>query len=671
MFAAAEGRSTLGIPESIGKEFVGKDETPKGAGIIVLDPESNALFLKRGQSGDHPGTWAFPGGTAEEGESPEQTATREFNEELGSPDFTTPIEPLAVHQATEPVNFVTFLAKDVPQFLPKLNDEHTAYAWAPLDDPPQPLHPGVAKMLEERRAQDETFTAAYDARLATGADAAMAMDYADRVVSLLSGSSTYRVGIAFDRESVRSTDADGRLHVLKANISKAVVNPYLGREIPDYETLGLEPDKVYKLLRHPDELKKAVKTFNNLPLLSEHVPVSAEDHQPDIVVGSLGTDANYEHPFLTNSLVVWAKHGIDGIESDEQKELSSAYRYKADMTPGEYEGEPYDGVMRDIVGNHVALVKKGRAGSDVVVGDSNPQEIEIMAKSKLTRTGVLLHGALAAALLPKLAKDAAIDISPVLANIDAKNFASKKAGIVPALKKITAGKLAKDASLDDVTGLLDKLEKAGVDELDPNSAAPMAGGEEDDGYDAMDAGGLNEQAKAFLAGKLSPEDMAQFEQLCGAGASDEDDDEAKKKADEEAAAKKKAEDEAAATKEKENMVDKKAMDAALAKTRKDVEQNTMARVQAITEAKEAVEPYVGKIKVNMATDSAEKIYVDALKALGMDGVDDLPVKALQKLLATQKLPGQGSRETTVAQDAAMASPTNFVERFPGASRLVG
>ena len=42
------------------------------------------------------------------------------------------------------------------------------------------------------------------------------------------------------------------------------------------------------------------------------------------------------------------------------------------MTPGDYQGEPYDGLMRDIVGNHVALVREGRAGADVVVGDMLP-----------------------------------------------------------------------------------------------------------------------------------------------------------------------------------------------------------------------------------------------------------------------------------------------------------
>jgi ADP-ribose pyrophosphatase YjhB (NUDIX family) len=186
------------------------------------------------------------------------------------------------------------------------------------------------------------------------------------------GRGVSRHGLAFDRAmiSVRSTDADGRMHVEVSNISKATVNPYLGKEIPKYRELGLEPGRIYMLLRHPDELEKGAKTFNNLPLLDEHVGVNAANHRPEHVIGSTGTDAEFMFPHLKNSLVIWADRGIKAIESKRKKELSSAYRYRADMTPGDYEGKRYDGVMRDIVGNHVALVAEGRAGSDVVVGDS-------------------------------------------------------------------------------------------------------------------------------------------------------------------------------------------------------------------------------------------------------------------------------------------------------------
>jgi hypothetical protein len=50
--------------------------------------------------------------------------------------------------------------------------------------------------------------------------------------------------------------------------------------------------------------------------------------------------------------------------------LSSAYRYRAVMEAGNFEGEHYDGRMVDLVGNHVALVPVGRAGADVALDSS-------------------------------------------------------------------------------------------------------------------------------------------------------------------------------------------------------------------------------------------------------------------------------------------------------------
>ena len=179
-----------------------------------------------------------------------------------------------------------------------------------------------------------------------------------------------RVLLAFDRASVRSFDQDGRLHVEITNISKAMVSPYYGYEIPGSEELGLEPSRVYMLLRDPDELAKAAPTSNNIQLLDRHDPISAQDDKKDLVIGSTGTDAVFQAPFLRNSLVVWDADAIKRIESGDTKELSCAYRYIADMTPGVYEGMRHDGVMRNIIFNHVALIPNGRCGNEVAVGDS-------------------------------------------------------------------------------------------------------------------------------------------------------------------------------------------------------------------------------------------------------------------------------------------------------------
>ncbi len=180
------------------------------------------------------------------------------------------------------------------------------------------------------------------------------------------------IKLAMDK-SVRSFDRDGRLHVAESNISKAAVNEYYGYEIPGYQELGLDANKMYKLLRCPEELKKAAHTFNNIPLLETHVADTADQPATQHRVGTTGSEARFDFPYLKNSLAIWDNESIAGIETDEQRELSGGYHYDIDPTPGIFEGEAYDFRMINIIGNHVALVKEGRAGADVLVGDSAPK----------------------------------------------------------------------------------------------------------------------------------------------------------------------------------------------------------------------------------------------------------------------------------------------------------
>lgn len=185
--------------------------------------------------------------------------------------------------------------------------------------------------------------------------------------------------IIFDNKaSVRTIDDNGYLHVALTPISKAMVNPYYGAEIGNCEELGLGPDTIYYGLRDPHELELAAPSFNGLPVLLDHHDVDAENPKKEFTVGSTGTDAVFDGVYLKNSLSITDAEAIRAIEDGSAKEISCAYRFRPDFTPGEFEmpnGEKihYDFVMRDISGNHVALVAEGRAGHDVRVADSAPQ----------------------------------------------------------------------------------------------------------------------------------------------------------------------------------------------------------------------------------------------------------------------------------------------------------
>lgn len=189
--------------------------------------------------------------------------------------------------------------------------------------------------------------------------------------------------LIFDAKSMRTKDENGFLHVKMTPISKETVNPYYGREIIGYEELGLDPDKIYYLYRSGEELKKGASTFNGLPLLMNHHMESAENPQKEFRVGSTGTDAVFNAPYLENSLSVTDDVAIQNIENGSMKEISCAYRYTPVMKAGEYKGVAYDGIMTNIRGNHVALVEEGRAGHDVAVADSKPKNMESEVKEQM------------------------------------------------------------------------------------------------------------------------------------------------------------------------------------------------------------------------------------------------------------------------------------------------
>ncbi len=177
-------------------------------------------------------------------------------------------------------------------------------------------------------------------------------------------------GLAFEAPSRRHKDINGYLHVEISPLTKETVNPYRGREIPGWDILGLDPEKIYNGYRAGSELQKALNTFNGIPVLDEHKLDSAERPLKEERIGYTGTSAKWESPYIMNALIITDSKAIELIESNKQRELSASYRYKPVFESGSFNGEKYDFIMTEIQANHIALVAEGRAGSDVLVYDS-------------------------------------------------------------------------------------------------------------------------------------------------------------------------------------------------------------------------------------------------------------------------------------------------------------
>lgn len=364
------------IPAGLAKRTF--DAVPAGvkghaAGVLFVAPDGDVLLCRRSSSEEnYAGHWALPGGKAEDGESPTRAAARESVEELGGSLDPKGLKLLDRKVTPTGIVFHTFARPVATKFQPRINEEHSGFGWYGLHELPSPLHPGVAGTLKDRLGisedaadmSEEDWRGLRDGFLKWTQEEEAETEHAQASDAL-----------AFDR-SMRSFDEDGRMLVEITNISKAQVSPYKGREIPGWDdetethALGLDPNQTYMMLRDPDELKKSVRTWDGIQVLKEHIPVDADDHQKDEIVGTTLSNTEFSDPYLRVGMRFWAQEGIDLVESEQQREISSGYHYNPDMTPGIFRGEKYDGVMRNIRGNHVIICEEGRAGPDVLVADS-------------------------------------------------------------------------------------------------------------------------------------------------------------------------------------------------------------------------------------------------------------------------------------------------------------
>lgn len=179
--------------------------------------------------------------------------------------------------------------------------------------------------------------------------------------------------------SHREKDENGRLIVKRTLITKGCVSPYWGEEIPDWQALGLDPKKKYNVYRPIEELKKA-HWAPTMPLLNKHIMDYADTPQKENWAGSV-SNIDIEGDNVYGDICFWNNEDIDNVENGTKKDLSMGYRCKHVKESGEYNGQPYDLKMVNILPNHLALVEKGRVkGAYVFDEDKIKGEMTMIKK---------------------------------------------------------------------------------------------------------------------------------------------------------------------------------------------------------------------------------------------------------------------------------------------------
>lgn len=257
-------------------------------------------------------------------------------------------------------------------------------------------------------------------------------------------------------DSSRIVDQNNWFEVKKNPISKVGVFPYLGASIG-----ADDADKIYYIYRPESELSSpsCVDSFRLLPLVDDHEMLGsdagftpAEDYG---VHGVAGENVQYENGLLFTNLKVWSESLKKKIQ-DGKVELSCGYSCRYEMTPGIWNGQRYDGIQRDIVGNHIALVDQGRMGPDVRVLDHSRVTVDATGEIEMAKEAEVKKVATAADATGATSLDALKEVvgkvvgmvESVVTRLDAADAAAKKA----IADKAAADKKAKDAkSKDDDT----------------------------------------------------------------------------------------------------------------------------------------------------------------------------------------------------------------------------
>lgn len=288
-------------------------------------------------------------------------------------------------------------------------------------------------------------------------------------------------------------------------------------------------------------------------------------------------------------------------------------------------------------------------------------------KMKLSRKAEIVHGAIVAYLAPKLAQDAKVDLAPAFEGVSHKNFAKSRAKLVTEVTKLVEGKLAKDAKLADLPGVLMAFDAMETEE-EKDKAKDESDKEKEKAAEDKAARDESMEKLKMIRDSMSAKD---FKAACDEldddmDAEDEkDDDEEKDKDKAKDKATDKAKDKAKdkARDEKEEPVDKKAMDQALDKAIEGERQ----RARAVRDAERFVRPWVGDIAI--ACDSASDVFKTALEMRGKS-VKDIPpsVGAYRAILEMMPKAGeQRQGSSRVAMDAA--STKSFAEMYPDANKI--
>ena len=173
-----------------------------------------------------------------------------------------------------------------------------------------------------------------------------------------------------DKATINTRVVDGRGYLkVKATFSRVGIQRYTARELG---LQGRPPGDILRILRPEEEVfaQDSLESFESVPVTNDHppenvTPQNVKKYGVGITLGKRIRDGEV----TTGEILIQDAQAIEDIQNGKA-ELSDGYACEIVMTPGVWNGQPYDGSKRNIRGNHTAIVGAGRCGGACRIQDS-------------------------------------------------------------------------------------------------------------------------------------------------------------------------------------------------------------------------------------------------------------------------------------------------------------
>lgn len=123
-----------------------------------------------------------------------------------------------------------------------------------------------------------------------------------------------------------------------------------------------EDGSIRRELRLPEEVfaPESLASYKGKPIIVTHdAGLVTKDNVHEEQIGTILTEGYRSGDDVRAEIVI---HDTDEMKKSGLKELSLGYNLDLEETAGEWKGQPYDAIQRNIRINHLALVSEARAG---------------------------------------------------------------------------------------------------------------------------------------------------------------------------------------------------------------------------------------------------------------------------------------------------------------------